>query len=230
MSSRSRTARPSRRRLANRTLTRRSFPISPATRKHLDRLDRIILAVDGDGPGQALAEELARRFGKERCWRVYWPDSGDTPCKDANDGLLTHGADVLRECVDYAKPYLIAGLHSIFDFADETLALFRDGRQRGLSTGWKSLDEFITIRPGELSVVTGVPDSGKSEFLDALAVNLACAYDWRFALCSFENPPEEHISKLAEKYSGLPFWEGPTRRMSEADYTRQWSGSRTTFI
>jgi twinkle protein len=45
--------------------------------EYLDRLDRIIIAVDDDGSGQALAEELARRLGKERCWRVRWPDSGD---------------------------------------------------------------------------------------------------------------------------------------------------------
>src|SRR5262249_51012013 len=69
------------------------------------------------------------------------------------------------------------------------LLLYRDGRTRGLSTGWKSLDEYMTIRPGELSVVTGVPGSGKSEFIDALAVNLAHSHDWRFAICSFENPP-----------------------------------------
>jgi twinkle protein len=188
--------------------------------EHLERLDRIILAVDNDGPGRALAEELARRLGKERCWRVRWPDSGDAPCKDANDVLLTHGADVLRECIQQAEPYPIAGLHSIFDFADEATALYRDGRQRGLSTGWKSLDEFMTIRPGELSVVTGVPGSGKSEFVDALAVNLARIHGWRFALCSFENPPAEHIAKLAEKHLGLPFWDGPTRRMSETDLQR----------
>jgi twinkle protein len=130
---------------------------------YLERLDQIILAVDNDGPGLALAEELARRIGKERCWRVRWPDGGDAPCKDANDVLLMHGADVLRECIEHAEPYPIAGLHGIADFADETLALYRDGRKRGLSTGWASLDEFVTIRPGELSVVTGVPGSGKSE-------------------------------------------------------------------
>jgi twinkle protein len=193
------------------------FTYIAACAEYLERLDRIILAVDDDGPGRALAEELARRLGKERCWRVRWPDSGDAPCKDANDVLLTHGADVLRECIKQAEPYPIAGLHSIFDFADEAIALYRDGRQRGLSTGWKSLDEFMTIRPGEVSVVTGVPGSGKSEFIDALAVNLALAYGWRFALCSFENPPAEHIAKFAEKYSGLPFWDGPSRRMSETD-------------
>jgi twinkle protein len=183
---------------------------------YLDRPARIILAVDDDRPGAALAEELARRLGKERCWRVRWPDG----CKDANDVLLTHGPDVLSECIEAAELYPIAGLHSVFDFADETLSLYRDGRKRGLLTGWASLDELMTIRPGELSVVTGVPGSGKSEFIDALAVNLACTYGWRFAMCSFENPPAEHIAKLAEKYSGLPFWDGPTPRMSEADLER----------
>jgi twinkle protein len=195
---------------------------------YLDRLDRIILAVDDDGPGRALEEELARRLGKGRCWRVRWPDSGDAPCKDANETLLRHGAEVLRECIEGAEPYPIAGLHSIFDFTDETLGLYRDGRQRGLSTGWKSLDEFMTIRPGELSVVTGVPGSGKSEFIDALAVNLACSHGWRFAMCSFENPPAEHVAKLAEKYLGLPFWDGPTWRMSETDLQRamDWIADR----
>jgi twinkle protein len=199
---------------------------------YLDRLDRIILAVDNDAPGWALVEELARRLGKERCWRVRWPDSGDVPCKDANEVLLTHGAEVLRECIEAAEPYPIVGLHGVRDFAEETFALYRDGRKRGFSTGWKSLDEFMTIRPGELSVVTGVPGSGKSEFIDALAVNLASACGWRFALCSFENPPGEQIAKLAEKFSGLPFWDGPTRRMSEADLERamDWIADRFLLI
>jgi twinkle protein len=188
--------------------------------EYLDQLDRIVLGLDNDGPGQVLTDELARRLGKERCWRVRWPNSGDAPCKDANEVLLMHGAEVLRECIEAAAPYPIAGLHSPLDFADETLALYRDGRKRGLSTGWPALDELMTIRPSELSIVTGVPGSGKSEFIDALTVNLARAYGWHFAMCSFENPPAEHIAKLAEKYVGAPFWDGPTRRMSEVDLQR----------
>ena len=38
--------------------------------------------------------------------------------------------------------------------------------------------------PGELSVVTGVPNSGKSEWIDALLCNLAVQQGWTFALCS----------------------------------------------
>lgn len=44
---------------------------------------------------------------------------------------------------------------------------------RGISTGWKNLDPFYKVIPGEVTIVTGVPNSGKSEFIDALMVNLS---------------------------------------------------------
>jgi twinkle protein len=199
---------------------------------YLDRLERIVLAVDDDGPGHALAEELARRLGRERCWRVRWPDANDTACKDANEVLKYHGAGVLAECIERAEPYPIAGLQSVSDFIDETIALYRDGRQRGHSTGWPSVDELMTIRAGELTVVTGIPNSGKSEFIDALMVNLAKRYGWRFAVCSFENPPAEHIAKLAEKHVGVPFWDGPMLRMTERELTGaiEWVDDRFKLI
>ena len=40
--------------------------------------------------------------------------------------------------------------------------------------------------PGELTIITGVPNSGKSEWIDALMVNLADKFGWRFGLCSME--------------------------------------------
>lgn len=60
----------------------------------------------------------------------------------------------------------------------------------------------LQVVPGELSIVTGLPNSGKSEWLDALAVNLAKKQGWRFALCSMENSPKEHARKLMEKFTG----------------------------
>lgn len=198
----------------------------------LGGVERIILAVDNDEPGQTLKEELARRLGRERCLRVRWPDMNDAPCKDANETLLAHGAKVLAECIAAAEPYPISGLHNVREYEAETLDLFRDGRKRGHSTGWSSIDEFMTIREGELSIVTGVPNSGKSEFIDALMVNLAARYGWRFGLCSFENPPSEHIAKLAEKHAAQPFWDGPTARMSEPDLRRamDWVNDHFAFI
>jgi twinkle protein len=87
----------------------------------LDGVSRVLLATDNDEPGQALAEELARRLGRERCWRVRWPQGSDSALladgtrpegylKDANEVLLNAGADALRECVANAEPYPIRGL------------------------------------------------------------------------------------------------------------------------
>lgn len=36
-------------------------------------------------------------------------------------------------------------------------------------------------------MVTGVPNSGKSEWIDALICNINKTYGWKFALCSMEN-------------------------------------------
>ncbi|KAL8508280.1 hypothetical protein ACS0TY_018753 [Phlomoides rotata] len=75
-------------------------------RDYLDKASRIILATDGDIPGQALAEELARRVGKERCWWVEWPKKDEVRSfKDANEVLKNLGADVVRDAIDKAKSY-----------------------------------------------------------------------------------------------------------------------------
>ncbi|KAK1612411.1 hypothetical protein QYE76_036084 [Lolium multiflorum] len=56
-----------------------------------DEASKIILETDADPPGQALAEELARRLGNERCWRVTWPRKNETEfCKDANEEEASH--------------------------------------------------------------------------------------------------------------------------------------------
>jgi twinkle protein len=204
------------------------FACLAAAKEDLDQLGRIVIATDADAPGDALAEELARRLGRERCWRAAWPED----CKDANDVLLKHGPDVLRACIADAEPWPIRALFDVSAFAPAVLSLYRDGRSRGVSTGFRALDPFYTVRPGELSVVSGYPSMGKSEFVDAVAVNLARDHGWKFAVCSFENPPDEHISKLAEKYTGSPFWDGPRPRMTEGELQRAltWAGEHFHFI
>jgi twinkle protein len=197
--------------------------------KILDPLKKIILAVDNDGPGKTLEEELARRLGPERCWRVTWPEG----CKDANDVLMRHGAKVLSECIEHAKPYPLEGVLQVADLAEDVMRLYREGQRGGLSTGWLSVDSHFTVRPGELTIVTGIPSHGKSEWLDALAVNLAQEQEWSFGICSPENlPVARHVAKLIEKFSGFPFREGPTRRLpiEEVPSALQWVHDHFVFI
>ncbi|KAJ0611742.1 putative DNA helicase [Helianthus annuus] len=75
---------------------------------YLDKASRIILATDGDGPGQVLAEELSCRLGKERCWLVTWPKKDEgTHCKDANEVLVHLGPEALRHVVETAELYQV---------------------------------------------------------------------------------------------------------------------------
>ena len=121
---------------------------------------RVIIATDSDDPGHALAEELARRIGKDKCWRVAWPDGMDGQCKDANEVLLLQGSGNVAASVLQAAPWPIDGVFEASAFFDATIQLYRSGRSRGYSTGWPELDEYMTIRPGEVSIVTGVPNHG----------------------------------------------------------------------
>ncbi|GKV03916.1 hypothetical protein SLEP1_g16150 [Rubroshorea leprosula] len=75
-------------------------------KEYLDKVSRIILATDVDKPGKALAEELARRLGKERCWIVHWPKKDGFGCfKDANEVLKCLGPEALKEVIENAEQY-----------------------------------------------------------------------------------------------------------------------------
>jgi twinkle protein len=89
------------------------------------------------------------------------------------------------------------------------------GLPRGFSTGWNRMDEIWSVRLGEITAITGIPGSGKSEWMDALMVNLAQQHNFHFVIYSPENHPIEfHVSKLLEKITKLPFSDGPTPKMT----------------
>jgi len=187
----------------------------------------VIIAVDNDEPGFALAEELARRYGKDKCSLVKWS------FKDANETLMAEGVEGLRLCIANAQPYPIEGIYSVGDLKKDAMEYYRNGAQKGLSTSWSSVDDFMTIKQGELSVVTGFPGSGKSEFVDAIMVNMAKHHGWKFAICSFENPNRLHLGKLVEKYLEKPIRAGAHHRISEEEYDRtldKWADNHFYFI
>ena len=45
-------------------------------RERLEHCKKIVLATDSDEAGEALAEEIARRVGRAKCWRVKFPEGG----------------------------------------------------------------------------------------------------------------------------------------------------------
>lgn len=85
--------------------------------------------------------------------------------------------------------------------------IYDEGIGKGFSTGWSNIDEFLTIKPKQLTIITGMPSHGKSEWLDALCVNLALLHNFRVCFFSPENHPlEMHCKKIIEKIAKKPFW------------------------
>jgi twinkle protein len=207
----------------------RKFAYIWSAKDLLESAKRIIIASDADIPGEALAEELARRIGKARCWTVRWPEG----CKDANDVLVKHGADALRKCLDSPDPWPIVGVYEAKHYEAGVRGLYSGGLSRGVSTGWPSLDDYYTVVPGHLAVVTGQPGDGKSSWVDALMVNLAQLHNWSFAIYSTERSPDIHIALLASLYLDKPFFSdthGPRLSEAELDQAIEWVNDHFVFI
>ncbi len=188
-----------------------SFQFLTNSEKVLELPAKIILAGDMDAPGRKMVEELARRIGKDRCYKVTWPAG----CNDANDTLLTHGADTVRQCLDDAQPWPIEGVHSPSEYIEEITELYRHGVKQGVDPGM-GLGRKMRISPGCLSVGTAIPNHGKSTILNNIMVNIAKSAGWSFAVFSPEYAsPAHHVRNLIQTWTVKPFTEGVPGRMSE---------------
>ena len=195
-------------------------------KEQIDKAKRIILATDGDEPGRCLAEEIARRIGKARCWRVVYPDD----CKDPNDVLQKHGENSLREVLRAATPWPVHGLRSVSEYREEVLSLYHRGLDQGLGVGMPELDSIFRVCPQTLTIVTGVPGSGKSAFLSWLSVQLAAQHDWPFAVLSAETPPRIHLLQMASIYMQKPH-EGPNKMSDDELLTAlDWLDERCVIL
>lgn len=164
--------------------------------------DVIYIASDSDTKGVELRDELMRRLGIERC-RVLEYGEG---CKDANEHLQKFGRDSLLKCIADAPETKIEGVFTVSDFEQSLDALFEFGMQKGVTIGHDCFDRLCSFETKRLCVVTGIPGSGKSEFIDEIAERLNMRYGWRFAYFSPENAPlAYHASKLIEKFTGKRF-------------------------
>lgn len=167
-----------------------------------DSVTEIYLAVDSDEVGRKLEKELGRRLGYDRCLRVRFPDE----LKDANDVLIELGGEALRESLVAAKPFPLEGVINVGDIDSDIDDLYDTGLQKGATVGHPKFDTLFSFVPSQLTVITGVPTHGKSNFLEHLCMKLSVQNGWKFGVFSPEHYPLQlHFSVLAEKYTGKSF-------------------------
>ena len=163
--------------------------------------EKIILAVDDDEPGQALQAELIRRLGSEVCFLVSFDD-----CKDANEYLQKYGKQKLAERIETARPVPLENVTTFRDIEEEVTDFVRNGFKPGYQIGLKNFDDIFSTYTGQFITVTGIPSSGKSDFVDQMVVGYNQNYGWKTAFASPENVPTYlHAHKLMRKvWQGMP--------------------------
>tara|TARA_R110001599_G_scaffold191662_4_gene386614 strand:- start:186 stop:1865 length:1680 start_codon:yes stop_codon:yes gene_type:complete len=162
-----------------------------------DNLKKVYIATDNDEPGRKLAEELSRRIGRDICYRVDFQE-----CKDANEALELD----LSLFIKNAKAYPLQGVLGVDSFDIDIDDLYKNGLQRGDTTGHATFDNLFSFTTSQLTVITGVPTHGKSNWLEHMCIKLAANNDWKFGVFSPEHYPLQlHFSVLAEKFIGKSF-------------------------
>ena len=162
---------------------------------YFENKDKVILAVDNDEPGQALQQEFIRRLGAEVCYLVTFED-----CKDANEYLIKYGKERLVKRIEGARPVPLENVTTLKDIEDEITDFVRNGFKRGYQVGLSNFDNIFSTYTGQFITVTGIPSSGKSDFVDQMVVGYNQNYGWKTAFASPENAPTYlHAHKLMRK-------------------------------
>ena len=163
--------------------------------------DKVILAVDSDEAGQALQQELVRRLGAEVCFLASCED-----CNDANEYLIKYGKEKLAERITRARPVPLENVTTFRDIESEVTDFVTNGFKPGYQVGLQNFDDIFSTYTGQFITVTGIPSSGKSDFVDQMVVGYNANYGWKTAFASPENAPTYlHAHKLMRKtWQGMP--------------------------
>jgi len=162
---------------------------------YFENKEKVILAVDNDEPGQALQQEFIRRLGAEVCYIATFED-----CKDANEYLIKYGKEKLIKRIEGARPVPLENVTTFKDIEDEITDFVKNGFKRGYQIGLPNFDNIFSTYTGQFITVTGIPSSGKSDFVDQMVVGYNQNYAWKTAFASPENAPTYlHAHKLMRK-------------------------------
>ena len=163
--------------------------------------EKIILAVDADEAGQALRYEFIRRLGAEVCYLVDFNGN-----KDPNDFLIEHGAEELRKVINSATQVPLEGVSTLKDLEADLLDFVHNGFKPGFQVGLENFDRIFSTYTSQFITVTGIPSSGKSDFVDQMCIGYNKNYGWKTAYASPENKPNFlHAHKLIRKtWEGMP--------------------------
>ena len=165
---------------------------------YFDNKKKIYLCLDADEAGEKGKQEFIRRLGSDRCYIIDLKD-----CKDANEFLIKYGAEELKDTLKSAELTPIEEVVVLDDLSDELDHFWEHGIDSGMKVDLPAWDSGFSLAFRQYTIVTGSPQSGKSEFIDHKCVKYNIKYQCKIGYCSLENEPFIfHYDKLFQKIYG----------------------------
>ena len=138
----------------------------------LEQFDSIIICSDNDEAGVKMRKEVIPRLGS---WRTKYIDIPKTiinrktghevPIKDMNEVLYYAGKEEVLDLIEHAEDPGVPSIVNVSEIQDIDL-----DEMDGINTGIRELDaEIMRLFYGTLTIVSGLPASGKTSFLCQIA-------------------------------------------------------------
>lgn len=113
------------------------------------------------------------------------------------------------------------GFVDLTNFKERVLEVVKEGDRVGREVSFKNFADVFRFKGTGILTITGIPGHGKTEFTDALLVDLARMYGEQSIMVGFEQSPEEHVIKLIRKMVGTditcPSWINHEKNMEVFD-------------
>lgn len=173
-----------------------------AIAEELRKCPKIHLCFDNDTAGRKLRDDFADRFGRGKCDFVVFKD-----CKDANECLINYGVFAVKECCENPFQFPLEGVYTSEGMIEEMIDLYNNGLKKPATIGMSDFDRLLGFEKGYITIVTGIPSHGKSDWVDQMALRLVIGNNWKGAFYSPENKPTRlHLSKMIRKITGKAWW------------------------
>lgn len=122
--------------------------------------------------------------------------------------------------IDLVNPYVVDVIYGK-DCIDESLKIYYFGYESAQTTGIKEIDRIFKWKRGELTILTGIGNHGKSSFLNFLMLNKTAKDGTKWAIFSPENfPAHEFYHDLTEMVLGATCNPNNPQRPDESTYRR----------
>ena len=179
------------------------------------QVEEIVICGDTDRPGRTMVKALLNAY-TARAKVVHL--SGNR--KDISDVYADFGAGEVRRIIQEAEDVAAQDIYDLHqhepDILEVMMGIYDKGYDVGM--GMKTDRIFHPTSDGGLIILTGIPNSGKTDFLNCMMAHLMFQRQKRIAFFSFEKPIKaKHVREIARVALGVEDTASMDHTMKESE-------------